>query len=345
MNFRKTNPFPVLISLLIILSLLLLKPQSATSQQKKFSFSEQKMGSAFTIIFFDSDTLHAVTIAEKAFKIVDSLNLSFSDYLESSEISKIASLAGNGEWLEVTDDLFAILKESKYAYEKSSGAFDITIGQLTKLWRKAKKEKRLPNDKIINRALVTSGMKYLALDTLAKKVKLLKKGASIDLGGIGKGYAAQKVFDFLQKNNFRRIIVDAAGNMAIGEPPTDNESWKIAIDTPERNYLINNKMLMLNNLAISTSGDANQFVEIYGKRYSHILNPKTGLGLQYQRQVTVVCTNAAKADWLSTALTVLPIKKGLILAKKEKAEVLIFEKKGNSFKEILSDGFAKFYQK
>jgi FAD:protein FMN transferase len=300
------------------------------------------MGSDFSITFYDSDSVHAYILANNAYLIVDSLNSKFSDYSDNSEISLLAKNAGNGNWYQISSDLMKIFLKSKEANIKSSGAFDITLGQLTKLWRKTKKEKRLPTNEVLNLTLQKTGFKYLAFDTLTKSAKLLKTGVSLDLGGIGKGYAAQKVFDYFCKNNIKQVLIDAAGNMAIGEPPPNAVGWKIGLEMSQ-NSIFKNKILYLKNTAISTSGDAYQFVEIDGKRYSHIINTKTGLGLVYQRQVTIITENACNADWLSTAINILPIKKALNLAKLEKVEYLIIQKKGEKVKEIVSKNLYKYF--
>lgn len=301
------------------------------------------MGSAFSMTFYHSDSLKARLLAQNAYKIVDSLNNSFSDYIDTSEIGVLGKNAGNGLSINVSKDLLNIFILSKLAFEKSFNTFDITIGPLTKLWRQSKKQKKIPPKEILIAAKLKTGMQYLWIDSVKNQARLIKKNMSIDLGGIGKGYAAQKVFDYFLKNSINQVLVDAAGNMAIGDPPPGENNWKIGVEIPEKSSTQNLKMLKLKQIAISTSGDAYQFVEINGRKYSHILNPKTGLGLQNQKQVTVLCENATKADWLSTAICILPIKKGLILAKNERAEVLIIDKKNNRLIEYKSKDFDKYF--
>jgi FAD:protein FMN transferase len=317
--------------------------QIAISQLKRYHFAKQKMGSEFSITFFDDDSIRALKLANNAFLIVDTLNNSFSDYSPLSEISMMAHKAGNGEWIKVSDDLWKVLIESKFAFENSWGSFDITLGRLTKLWRLTKKEKKMPKTASLKDALLHSGFTFLELDTSNKKARISKKGVELDLGGIGKGYAAQKVLEYFYLQNIKSVLVDAAGNMAISEPPSDNLFWKIGLEHPLNINPLNSKLLNLKNCAISTSGDAYQFVEIGNKRYSHIINPKTGLGLGARKQVTVIADNAAKADWLSTAITILPLKKGILLAKKQKADFYIIENIKGVFKENKSENFKNYY--
>jgi FAD:protein FMN transferase len=316
--------------------------QNSFSQAKRYSFSEQKMGSDFTIIFYHNDSTIATNISRNAFQIVDTLNNSFSDYRVDSEISMLAKNATNNKWIPVSTQLFDILKISKRAWQLSDGAFDVTIGQLTKLWRKSKKVKILSNKNILEKALKTKCMPFIAFNDKAKSIKLLKKGTEFDLGGIGKGYAAQKVFEYLKSENIQSALVDAAGNMAIGNSPPDKLGWKVGLQLPNELNTVLPEMMTIENMAISTSGDVYKNIEIGNKRYSHILNPKTGLGLTNQKQVTIICKNATTADWLSTSCCILSNKKALLLAKKMNAEIIIFETKNNKLIETKSSGFKQY---
>ncbi len=335
LTHKKGFPFLVLLFILNCISLI------STAQLKRFTFSEQKMGATFSLIFYDSDSTHAKNIAKNAFLIADSLNNSFSDYLPNSEISEICKTTGNGKFTKISKYLFEILTISKAAYVKSEGMFDVTIGKLSKLWRKTRKEKKMPEKSILTSALKTVNMNFLKINVKDSTLNIAKKGLEIDLGGIGKGFAAEKILKYLVTENIKIALVDAAGNMAIGDAPPNKKGWNIAIELPNENRDLVQKMLNLSAMAVSTSGDAYQNVEIEGKKYSHILNPKTGLGITNGRQATIICKNATKADWLSTACCILSIKKALNLAKKEKAELFIAETKANKIKYYYSKGFKK----
>ena len=309
MQFQK--PFNLLITVL----LLSIKLNAQNSKiYKKYSFIEQKMGSDFGIIFFDGDSAHAYKIAQNAYLIVDSLNKSFSDYDKYSEISLLVQKPN--EWVQISENLFQILKESKVAFGKSAGYFDVGLGQLTQLWRKSRLAKALPNKNELKFAQQHSGIKYIQIDKDKKQVKILKKGVLIDLGGIGKGFAAQKVLDYLKTENIHNALINAAGNMAIGAPPIDKKNWEIAVELPDTNHNISNNWLNINNMAISTSGDIYQFFVANGKKYSHILNPKTGLGLTNQRQVTIVCKKCQPSRLAFYSLLYFANKKSINFGKK-----------------------------
>ncbi len=336
-----------LVNVFFLLNICIFKVTNSNGQPspiwQKFTFAENKMGSKFELIFFDQDSTHAKMMAKAANLIIDSLNHSFSDYDSTSEISKIAILAG--KWVPVSADLIQILKESRAAYQATDGAFDITMGTLTKLWRKNRKLKTLPDHKEISVALKNKGIKYLKIDSKNNRAYLSKNGILLDLGGIGKGYAAERIKDFFYKNDMKRILINAAGNIAIGEAPIGKKQWDIAVEIPGNSYKMSHYTMELKDMAVSTSGDAYQFLELNGKKYSHIINPKTGLGLTNQKQVTIVCKNATKADWLSTACCILSTKKALILAEKEKASILIIENKGGKLIKNYSKSFSKLLKK
>lgn len=343
MNFLNTSQVKVFIKLNILFFINVLNTTNSFSQLKKYQFIEQKMGSPFGLQFYHDDSLEAQIIAKKAFQIVDTLNLAFSDYLENSEINFATKMAINGQKVKVSRNLLLVLIESQRAYNLSNGVFDITVGNLTKAWRKVKKNQGPISKSDLKLAKTNAGMKYLEIDSLNSEVGIYKKNISFDLGGIAKGYAAQKVLNFLTINGIESALVDAAGNMAASKNPPENKHWKIAIELPSNSKNIEYQLLNINNFAISTSGDAFQYIIINGKRYSHILNPKTGLGIRNGRQVTIICNDAMKADWLSTALCILPLKKGLLLAKKENAQAFIFTKKKNKNIIKITEGFKQYY--
>jgi FAD:protein FMN transferase len=310
---------------------------------KKFSITQSKMGSPFTVTIYAIDSTEAVPVIQRAFSLVDSLNMVFSDYEESSELTHLSLSAGLGKWITVSPALFHILQLSKEASIKSEGMFDITIGPVVKLWRVARKGKKLPDDSTLRQSLALVGHQYILLDTALKKVKLLKPGMSLDLGGIAKGYIAQEVVDFLNAAGVTYALVDAGGDLAMSEPPPGKEGWIIAINAPESKNKMMGKMLSLKNQAVATSGDVYQFVLLQDKKYSHIINPHTGLGSTRQRNVTVIAPSGAQADWLASACSLLPIRKAMRLIKNQRGTaLLIMEMKRGKIKTWQSRDFKKY---
>lgn len=304
---------------------LLILQFSRAQNPRKWTFTQPKMGSPFSIIVYSNDSLKVSSATARAYKLVDSLNQVYSDYDAQSELS---ILSRKGQSAGVSDALWDILKQSQVAYQKSSGAFDITIGPLVKLWRKARKEKQLPADSVLRKAQVSVGFQWVQMNEKTHAVKLNKSAMQLDLGGIAKGYIAQKVVDFLAKEGLGASLVDAGGDLAMGQAPPSKKAWSVGVNIPSSEELLP-RYLLLQNAAVATSGDMYQFVEIDGKHYSHIVNPKTGLGLSHQRNVTVIAPDGATADWLATACSVLPVKKALKLCDSfPNTGLLIAEKKG-----------------
>jgi FAD:protein FMN transferase len=301
------------------------------------------MGSPLNITLYADDSIKAHKIATEAYKIADSLNLIYSDYLENSELNLLSKNSGTNEFIKVSPAFWDILKLSIKASQKSKGAFDITVGSIVKLWRKARKEKILPEKNILDNALQSVGYQYIIIDSITHSVKLLQPNTQLDLGGIAKGYVAQVIVDFCKKEGIQKVLVDAGGDLAMASQ--EDKPWKIGITIPNSEELIP-QYLILQNQAVATSGNMYQFVEINGKRYSHIVNPHTGLGVTHQRNVTVIASDGATADWLATACSVLSVNKALRLIKSmPNCELLMAEVQKGKLKIWQSAGFKQYLEK
>jgi thiamine biosynthesis lipoprotein len=302
------------------------------------------MGSSFNMIFYHTDSTEAVSLAKECFLIVDSLNNIFSDYSSESEVGKLA-LQTNQTDIKISDELFSMIIRSKNAWERSGKTFDITIGALTQLWRKAKKENRFPSEAEIKAAKDLTGFKNLIVNERSKTIAFKKSGICFDFGGIVPGYAAQKIIDFLKTKNINMALVDASGDIVMSDAPPGKGGWTIGINLPENENEIWDKKLELKNFAVSTSGDVYRYTIHNGIKYSHIIDPRTGYGVTSQRNVTVITKYGADADWLATACSILPIKKALKLAKKEHAAILIATMNGEKITTYKSKSFDKYFQK
>lgn len=296
---------------------------AVNAQQKRFSFTESKMGSPFTIVFYADDSVQASYIATRSFTLVDSFVAIFSDYIDSSELSRLSTVAGKDTAVVLSPALFDILMQAKNAYDKSEGAFDITIGPLSKFWRKARKTKQFPEDAAVQAMRKKIGFNHLRIDTLNKKITLLQQGMQLDLGGIAQGYISQKVIDFLRSQQIGHALVNASGDIVMSNAPPASNGWTVGINLPENADELLPRTLLMQNKAVTTSGDIYQFTEHNGKRYSHIIDPRSGYGITSQRNVTAIANDGTIADWLATACSILSIKKAKKLAKHLNAEVLI----------------------
>ena len=323
---------------------LVLFPITVSAQLKRFEFTENKMGSPFRIIFYHSDSLSALLLPKECYLLVDSLDHIFSDYTLTSEVGRLTQLRPYQEQ-QVSDELFSMIMYAKRAWSMSHKSFDITIGALTHLWRKAKAEGRFPSQEEIKAAKKLTGFKNIILDPVKQTIAFKKQGIQLDFGGIVKGYAAQRVTGFLRSNRVPIALVDAGGDIVVSDPPPFKEGWSIAINLPESEFELWNKNLELKKCAVATSGNVYRFILHDGKKYSHIIDPKTGYGVTSQRNVTVICKEGGAADWLATACSILPIRKALRLAKEAGAGLLIAYFKKEKLVARKTKGFNRYFEK
>lgn len=253
------------------------------------------------------------------FAEVERLEQLFSKYKEDSEISR---LNRTGE-LKVSLDTFQIIKKSKEFYQLTDGAFDITVSPLVELWGFTKQKPEVPNDEKIKSALLLVGSDKIILHEKDSVVEFKLSGMKIDLGGIAKGYALDCAVKKLKENNIASCLINAGGQVyALGDKFA--KPWKIAIKNPRKSGVL--ETLVLLNQSASTSGDYEQFFWKNGKRYAHIINPKTGYPVDSLiHSITIIANNGITADALSTAIFVLGKTKGEELLKKiPKTRIIIF---------------------
>jgi thiamine biosynthesis lipoprotein len=241
-----------------------------------------------------------------------------------------------GPPVPVSQDLFDILERSLQMYERSGGAFDVTIGPVVRLWRRARRERKLPDLELLAKARALVGSDKMRLDAKGRTVQLLKPGMKLDLGAIAKGYASQEAVKVLKEQGVSRALVAGSGDIVVGDPPPGQDGWTIGIAPLDAPDAPPSQFLRLRNAAVSTSGDASRFVEIDGQRYSHIIDPKTGLGMREHASVTAVAPDGATADALDTTVYILGPEKGLALVESLGAAAYIVRAEGSKTQVIES---------
>jgi FAD:protein FMN transferase len=270
----------------------------------RYEFVQAHMGTQFRIVLYAKDDETAAAASTAAFERIARLDATMSDYRETSELMMACKQAAH-RWVKVSRDLFCVLALSQQAARRSAGAFDVTVGPVVRLWRRARRMSELPDAKKLAAARRLVGYRWLRLNARRQAMRLDKDGMRIDLGGIAKGYAADAALAVLKEHGIRSALVAAGGDIVTGAAPPDAQGWAVAVralgSTDEATMI----HLRLADAAVSTSGDAEQFVEINGVRYSHIVDPRTGQALTGRRSVTVVARRGAMADALATAASVL----------------------------------------
>ena len=191
----------------------------ALGQAERHEFSRPLMGMAFRIVVYAEAKPLAKRASDAAFDRVAVLNKIMSDYDPSSELSKLSDLAGSGKAARISDELYRVLDAGQALATNSAGAFDVTAGAATQLWRRARRLKRMPPEYVIENARKASGYRALKLDGDAKTAELTKPGVRLDLGGIAKGYALDEALKVLHKHGLRQALVSAGGDIAAGDAP------------------------------------------------------------------------------------------------------------------------------
>jgi thiamine biosynthesis lipoprotein len=295
---------------------------------QKYQFKHPAMGTLFLITLFAMDEGHASSAAKASFDRIDALEDVMSDYQADSELMRLCDQPA-GTPVHVSKDLFDVMEHAQKISRASGGAFDVTIGPYVRLWRFARKRKVLASAEEMAAAVPAVGFKKLKLDSRGLTITLLAPNMRLDLGGIAKGYAADQALAVLKDRGIERALVAASGDIAIGDPPPDLAGWKIGVTEIDANTNALDGSLLLRNCGISTSGDTEQSIVISGVRYSHILDPATGLGLTNRIQATVIAPDATTTDALATTVCVLGTKRGLKLVESTPGvSALIITKQG-----------------
>ncbi|MFZ5830925.1 MAG: FAD:protein FMN transferase [Planctomycetota bacterium] len=296
---------------------------------KRFEFSQIEMAVQVRVVLYAPDEQAATSAADAAFARFRALNAILSDYDPESELRKLCDTAGGARAVPVSDDLWKVLSLAQQMSRRTEGAFDVTISPVIRLWRQSRRFKELPKPEKLKAALDLVGYKQVRLVPEEQAIELLKPGMRLDVGGIAKGYAVAAALEELEKHGIQSALVEAGGDIGASGAPPGEKGWRIAV-APPAPQSPPREMLLLANKAVATSGDMWQFVIIDGVRYSHIVDPRTGLGLTDHSNVTVVHRESALADALSTAVSVLGPQKGLELieATPEAAALIVRQVEG-----------------
>lgn len=276
---------------------------SAGCAERSYRYTQLVMGVEATITVAGVDESTARHGAAAAFSRLGSLERAMSDYQSDSEIMRLVTVAHTDQWASA--DLIAVLERSEAMRLATDGAFDVTIGPLTELWRSARARGALPNQALLDAARARVGGDAIVIDATASTVRFTRPGVRVDFGGIGKGFAAERAIETLRGAGCPRSLVAIAGDIAAGDPPRGERGWRVTLDDgvtiPEVRRAA--ASIHLRNASVSTSGDREQWIEIDGVRRSHVLDPATGLGATTGVQATVVGPDGAIVDALASVLS------------------------------------------
>lgn len=261
------------------------------------------MGVAWSLTVFAADMDAARRAIDAGFAEAERIERVLSDYDPASELSRLSAAAPTPRPVPVGDDLWNVLVRADEIQRLSDGAFDPTVGPLTTLWRQSRRSGHLPRPDRLAAARKAVGWQHVTLDAERRAVSLSRPGMRLDPGGIGMGYAVDRVLAVLTERGITSAMVDASGDVGVSGAPPGAAGWRVRVDAvPGAD---DGQTLLLANAAVTTSGDARQFVEIDGRRYSHVVDPRSGIGVSGPAAVTVIAADCTTADAVATAASVL----------------------------------------
>ena len=303
------------------------------------------MGTTYSIKIKTADTVvNQEKIRAGIEKILLEINQKMSTYIVDSELSVI-NFSNSLDSNLISDDLFKVISHANTISKTTNGAFDITVGPLVNLWGFGpnKSENKIPSNEEIELIKKNIGYKKIYLNKETTSIKKLHPDLYVDLSGIAKGFAVDKIALYLNSYNLENYLVEIGGELIAKGTNEDNEVWQIGIENPNNNLA---KIIGLKDIAMATSGDYRNYFEKNGVRYSHTINPNTGKPIKHKlASVTVLDKTAMNADALATAFMVLGPAKTIELANELKIGVYLIIKNDENFYEEYNEYFEPFISK
>ncbi|MCT3920384.1 FAD:protein FMN transferase [Elizabethkingia anophelis] len=291
------------------------------------------MGSRFQITLVDKDSISAERNIDKAIAEITRIENLISEWRPETQISQVNQNAGIKP-IKVDKEVFDLTKKGLYFSKLTDGAFDISIVAMDKIWKFDDSMNELPSEQAIKESVRNVGYQNIILDSTNSTIFLKKPGMKIGFGSIGKGYAADKTRDLMKSMGVKAGIIDASGDISTWGNQPDGKPWAIGINNPFNDHKMA-AILYFKENAVTTSGSYEKYAEIHGKRYSHIMNPKTGYPSTGLTSVTITGPNATMANGFSTSVMVLGEKDGLKLLKPfPEYQYLLITDKGKIIKNI-----------
>lgn len=298
---------------------------------KEFRKTEKLMGNAFEITVVRADEALAFQQIDSAIAEIKRIEQLFTTFKTDSQTNLINNNAGI-EAVKVDEEVFNLIERSLRISRITNGFFDITYGGVDKsLWNFDRSMTRLPDSETAKKLVYLINYQNVILNRENSTVYLKEKGMRIGFGGIGKGYAAEMAKNVLQKQGVGSGIINASGDLTVWGTQADGKPWTIGIANPNQARLPFS-YLNLTDTAIATSGNYEKYVKVGGKKYSHTINPKTGMPITGIKSVTVICPNAEIADAMATPISIMGIKAGLEMINQiHQIECIIIDDKNKIF--------------
>jgi FAD:protein FMN transferase len=300
--------------LLLIAACLLTSPALARHDAPltRVEGTRLSMGCVYAIVAYGADGAALPRILEESFDEVDRIDRLMSNYKRESPLSRInqhAASAAFADALPIDPELVGMIAESLRYSRESDGAFDITVGPLMKAWGFFGGDGRMPDTRVLAQAREQVGYRHVILNESANTIRFDRQGVELDLGGIAKGYAVDRVVNLLRARHVAAALVSAGGSTiyALGAPP-DADGWEVTVQDPlhaQQTALT----LRLKDRSLSVAGSSEKSFEVRGVVYSHIMDPRTGRPVQGMLTVAVLSATGTEGDALDDALFVQGVEK------------------------------------
>lgn len=300
------------------------------------------MGTKWHIALYADETESANTALALAWHEIHAIDRCLTNYSADSELNQFCQSGPHEDFIQVSEHLATVLLAATTVSRQSDGYFDVTIGPVANLWRRARAKHQLPSPARLAEAMKSVDYRFIEFGDTERQARVTQPGVRIDLGGIAKGYAVDRALAILHDAGIRAALVNGGGDLASFGKTPEADGWMVEVaglgDTGA------NRKLILRDAALATSGDAWQYLEVAGTRYSHIIDPKTGIGSTRRLAVSVIAPTCIQADSLASALSVMPVVDGVeLVSSLHGVSALIVEvNKSEAVVEKKTDRFPKF---
>jgi len=308
-------------------------------------FRQTHMGMPFRIVLYAPDAALGEAAAAAAFARIAELNRILSDYEPESELSRLSRSAGSGAVVPLGPDLARVLERAAEVSRLGDGAFDVTVGPIVDVWKRARRQRLLPDVARVEAARSATGWRHVVLgrDPSGRRTATLRvPGMRLDLGGIAKGYALDEATRVLRSLDIRHSLVSGGGDLFASGAPPGQPGWKVEVGELDVTNAPAGRVVWLKDRALVTSGDRFQRVELGGVRYSHLVDPRTGWALTHPSQVSLIGREAMTTDALSKVLSVLGPEDGLGRIRRRGIEALVFHAPHGTVEVVETPGWRRY---
>ncbi len=317
---------------------------SSTTEPDILEFSGATMGTTYSVkVAALPENLLPQQVADRIQAELDGINQKMSTYKPDSELSLFNKMPA-GSFAEVSSDTFLVLQKSLDVWRRSQGAFDVTVGPLVNLWGFGPEGRpnHVPDQEAQREAWKRVGSDALALYPDNYKIQKLKD-VYVDLSAIAKGYGVDKVAQSLEEMGIQRYLVEVGGEIRVGHSKVEGQPWRVAVEKPVPQLREVQQVIDVTDIAVATSGDYRNYFEEGGIRYSHTIDPRTGMPIQHKLvSATVLASNCADADAWATAMMVLGPEQGIAVANAQNLAVFMLVKTDKGLEALQSRAFGMY---